>query len=120
MPDESVERLLGDIKGQIGKLEGVVEGRISAVEKQMGDSWESRRRIYDELGQIKRSLNDIPLIKRDIEQLQSSIENDIKPGVDDYKKLKARGWGVVAGAGLAGGGAVMGIQKVLAKFGFGS
>ena len=108
MPD-SVERLLGDIKGQIGEI----HGRLGGIERQINDSWEQRRRLYEEVGSVKAAVSELPLIKREIESIQKTIDKDIRPHIEDYRRLKNRGLGIVSAVGILGGAAGFGFDKLL-------
>ena len=108
MPD-SVERLLGDIKGHIGEI----NGRLIGIEKQIQDSWDQRRRLYEEVGAVKLSVSKLSVIERDIESIQKTIDQEIRPHIEDYRRMKNRGLGIVTAVGALGGVAGFGLDKLL-------
>lgn len=111
MSDASVERLLGDLKGGMGKIEGQLAGLTKSVE----DSWKSRRQIYDELGQLKSTVQDC---NAQIKAMQVCV-NQMKPIIQEHERLKNKGLGMLVGAAIAGGGAATLLQKLLSKIGIG-
>lgn len=119
MADPSIERLLGDLKGELGEI----KGQMQAMNKSMADSWDSRRKIYDELGQLKSSVQKMEteekLTRQKVVDVKDCIDQQIKPNIEDFKRIKNRGWGLLAGVSIASGGAGAAMSKVLSKLGIG-
>ena len=59
------------------------------------------------------------LTRQKVIDVKDCIDNHVKPNIDDFKRIKNRGWGLLAGIALAGGSAGAAFTKVLAKFGIG-
>ena len=110
---DSLERLVGNLEGQ-----------IDALQQSMAEGLESRRLIYSKVEAVDKKLvgieRDVASLKKDVAAIDECLEETIKPALEDYKKLKNRGLGMLIGAALVGGGVGTAATKLLSKFGFGS
>jgi hypothetical protein len=94
----------------------MTDGELNQISQAIGGLQESARQaqysheaLWAELKALRADLTGVLSLKRDI--------NDMKPHVDDWRRTKQRGVGLLAAAGIAGGMLGQGLSTVLKKIG---
>lgn len=92
---------------------GGIQESLKNIGKQLDSADTRRRQIYEKL---EEQAEEISNLKHDVAAVKGVVD-EIQPDVADYRALKAKGIGILAGAALVGGGAATGIKAVLVKLG---
>ncbi len=94
----------------------MTDGELNQISQAIGSLQESARaaqRSHDamwlELKQMRSELVQIFALKKDVD--------DMKPHVDDWRRTKQRGVGLLAAAGISGGVIGQGLSTLLKKIG---
>jgi hypothetical protein len=98
-----------------------VASRLGRLEEALQNSREERGRLFQSVSEMKKLLGDMAMLQQahsldmkaqhtalseKIDTLNQTVHEEIKPGVDDWKKTKTRGVAYIIGAvgtGAAGG-----------------
>lgn len=101
---------LHEISAAIGRLQGLQE----AAERRYGadhqETTDHREEMRDGLAEIRNSLKPLLALKERVDRME--------PAVDDWRATKQRGIGLIAAAGLGGGGIAAAIPALLKKIGW--
>jgi amino acid permease len=83
---------------EVSKTLGELVAGVESLRNQTKDQWE-------DLEEIKKLVGEVHEIREDVAAM--------KPHVEDYRRLKQRGLGVVALLGLMGTGVGVGLTKLI-------
>lgn len=107
MADDTTQRDIGRIEG---RLEGI-ETNLLAIERLIREqnvaSSESRKALYERVGAIETDIRisagiDAQVRER-LDSFEARLSDDVMPTINEYKKIKMMGSGILWAAGLAGG-----------------
>lgn len=87
---------LDEISLTLGKL---LNGQEEAVRKQEAIF----KRIEDINGAMSEVKGSVATVTASHTALKADVEENLKPHIEDYKRNKARGIGILAGLGIGGG-----------------
>jgi Protein of unknown function (DUF1515) len=95
----------------------MTDGDLNAISQAIGGLQESAREaqrshdaMWSELKQMRGELVEVLALKRDVA--------DMRPHVEDWRRTKQRGIGLLAMAGFGGGMLGQGVSTLLKKLGF--
>ena len=98
---------------EVSKLLGILTAQNDQSAQQMVS-------LMQKFDNMQQDVQDIKQIAKEAldkaEQLEERLDEDIEPDVQDYKKLKQRGIGVLGIIGIGSGAAGAGLREVLSKF----
>lgn len=84
---------------------------LGRLEEQGAESQRQRSRLFKKVEDIQtNSASHGPRL----DALENTHDEDVKPVLEDYKKTKAKGFGVLVGLGLVAGGLGANIGKAIA------
>lgn len=95
---------------------GVIQATLVAIQADLADAKSTRRAMYEKIDTQSR---EIIGVKNDVAAVRHAVD-EMKPSVEEFKKLKHRGLGIMAGVAVAAGGVAAGGKAILAKLGIGS
>lgn len=100
---------LDEISLTLGKL---LNGQEEAVRKQEA--------IFRNIDEIKSSMSEVKgsvaTVTAGHTALKTDVDENLKPHIEDYKKNKQRGLGIMAGLGIGGGAGGATIANYVAKW----
>lgn len=100
---------LNDVYNRLGKLEASTDEVLRQMRALFVKIDAQRKDIHEVGGIAKEAV-------RQATENRDKIRDEIKPTVDDYKKLKNQGMGVIVFVGLLASGAGVGLAKIYDKF----
>lgn len=83
---------------------------IGALQADVGEGIRQREVMSEKLDKISEQLGGLTMIKADVEEM--------KPHVEDWKRTKQRGIGLLTLAGVGGGTIATGLSSILKKIGW--
>lgn len=135
----TMARDLQDIKGDIGRLTGMVEqmvGRLDRSERDhrefVHETQESRRRLHEKVEEqreetaaaIKEQHTTLTAVReaadataRNLAEIATVVKEDVKPQTDKIKKWELMGVGFLSMAALAGAGLATAVTTVVVNLG---
>lgn len=98
------------ISKTLGALEAGNAEMLRRLAASDGETVRHREWITGRLEEIGKKLASAEQLRKDVD--------DMKPAVDDWRAMKQRGIGVIAAAGIAGGGIAVAIGMLAKKLGW--
>lgn len=113
MPQQSTEYLLGQLIEGVAGLRRDITDLRGDFDDEKGHAHESRKDVHrkidglaDRVGQIESTIQvsgHVTAQTRDkVDAMESTLTDDVKPTVDEFKRMKLIGWSVVSIVGLGG------------------
>lgn len=113
MPQQSTEYLLGQLIEGVAGLRRDITDLRGDFDDEKGHAHESRKDVHrkiDDLagrvghveGTIQVSGHVTAQTRDKVDAMESTLTDDVKPTVDEFKRMKLIGWSVVSIVGLGG------------------
>lgn len=88
------------ISEKIGHLNGSMESVLRSIAATEQQAAARSEKIFEKLEEASQ---DISTLKQQVSEIHHKIDNTIMPAVDEFNRMKWKGTGALAAAGLVGG-----------------
>lgn len=121
--DDSTASMLGTLRGDLGRIEGVLMARLDALDRstderltridaRLRDMEARQTRQDDKVASVEQRVQAIAEMRRDLESMSGTLD-DTRGDVTSLQNWQARVVGISMGVGAIGTGVIGGIAKAV-------